>query len=280
MSATAATPTSTMSTTKAPLKVCVVIGVGPGIGRSVALRFARAGYAIALCARSYTYSEPIRNEIDTIGGTSLSVNIDASDPVSVSTGFATIRRLLSPHISILIYNAAVRRISPRPAHQLPIEEFEKFWKINCYGAFLCAREVLNGSSVDNDIGMIKRGEGTMLFSGATGSVRCLAGMSSFSVGKFGLRALAQSLHGDYAKYGIHVAHIIIDGPVDNPLIGGYVRKQWAKTHGEDNKGPPEGVMLQPDDLAEVYWQLHAQPKSTWTHELDVRPSLEKMTSKL
>jgi NAD(P)-dependent dehydrogenase (short-subunit alcohol dehydrogenase family) len=169
----------------------------------------------------------------------------------------------------------VRRIRGTPVETLSAEEFHSFWRVNCLGAFHCAQRIIPLMKAQQ--------RGTILFTGATGSTRSLGGYSSFSVGKFGLRALAQSLYRELHADNIHVAHIIVDGPVDTPIIGGYIRKQMAKS---DEKGDsdsaqntaavPAGVLLNPDDIADLYFFLHSQPRSAWTFELDVRPQREPM----
>uniref|UniRef100_A0A6B2LJG7 Short-chain dehydrogenase/reductase SDR n=1 Tax=Arcella intermedia TaxID=1963864 RepID=A0A6B2LJG7_9EUKA len=164
--------------------------------------------------------------------------------------------------SVLIYNAAARRLIVQGICDVSTEEFINFWKINCLGAFFWSREVLPEMKMNQS--------GTIIFTGATSSLRSLAGLASFSVGKFGLRSLSQSIAREVGPSGIHVAHVIIDGKVDVPLVRKYVEKQKI----------PDISWMSPSDIADQYWAIHKQPKSTWTYELDLRPFDEPMTAKM
>jgi NAD(P)-dependent dehydrogenase (short-subunit alcohol dehydrogenase family) len=135
------------------------------------------------------------------------------------------------------------------------EQFEACWRANCLGAFLGAQQVLPA--------MLKNGQGTIVFTGATASLRGSARFSCLAVGKFGLRALAQSIAREFGPQGIHVAHVIIDGQINTPRVRGI------------NPDREEHTMLSPESIAETYWQLHSQDPTTWTLELDLRPSVEK-----
>ena len=233
-------------------KVAVVVGVGPALGGAVARRFAREGFAIGLVARTDDALRPLEKEIVASGGIAKGVLADATDPASIAAAFAKLRATLGS-VDVLVYNAGafqmgnVLDVSPA--------EFERCWKANCFGGFLSAREVLTP--------MIERGRGTILFTGATASLRGGARFSCLAVGKFGLRALAQSLAREVGPLGVHVAHIIIDGQIDTPRIR------------EMNPNREDHTMLSTDALSETYWQLHAQHPTAWTFELDVRPSVEK-----
>jgi len=232
--------------------VAVVIGVGPGLGAAVAKRFAREGYALALVARKAESSEPVRAEIEQQGGVARVLTADAGDPAAVAAVFAEIQGKLGP-VGVLVYNAGAFRMGE--VAQLTPEQFEQGFRIGCFGAFLCAREVVPG--------MVERGRGTLLFTGATASLRSGAGFAAFAAGKFGLRAVAQSLAREVGPKGVHVAHVIIDGQIDTPHVRAMMPEREART------------MLAPDAIAESYWQLHAQHPSAWTHELDLRPSPER-----
>jgi len=128
--------------------------------------------------------------------------------------------------------------------------------------------------------MLAAGRGTIIYTGATGSLRGAANLSSFSPGKFGIRSLSQVVTREYQSRGIHVAHLIVDGSVDGKLIGGVRRRRWEREGATDILNDIEGSLMQPVDLAKIYWFLHTQPRSTWTHELDVRSQKESMFSKL
>ncbi len=188
----------------------------------------------------------------------------------VST-FKAVKTELGP-VNVMVYNAASRRIHPRSMLDTTTEEFESFTKINMFGAFWASKCVLPD--------MLAAGKGTIIFTGATGSLRGNGGLSSFSPGKFGLRALCQTITREFQTKGIHAAHIIVDGPVDTNIIGGVKRRQWARDGETTKLANVDAYLMQPADLAKIYWYLHTQPRSTWTHELDVRSQMESMFSKL
>jgi NAD(P)-dependent dehydrogenase (short-subunit alcohol dehydrogenase family) len=247
-------------------RICAVVGVGPGIGRAVALRFAKEGYNLALLARRLERIKPIAEEIkqlqSALASTSSSsssspvvepFSVDATDPDSVTNVFKQIEETFGDSPHVLIYNAgsykreSILNITP--------QEFEAHWKANCFGAFLATQKVLPK--------MVERKEGTIILTGATASLRGSALFSCLAVGKFGLRAFGQSLAREFAPKGIHVAHVIIDGQVDNEY---QVKAQPDKSLDS---------FLKSESIAEEYWRLHVQDKTTWTHELELRPYVER-----
>ncbi|WP_437979510.1 SDR family NAD(P)-dependent oxidoreductase [Sorangium sp. So ce117] len=233
-------------------KAAVVVGVGPGLGAAVSRRFAREGFSVGLVARTAAACEAVQREIEGAGGRALSVPGDATDAASVRAAFARVEESLGP-VEVLIYNASAFRVAG--ALELTPRELEDDWKISCLGGFVSAQAALPG--------MLERGRGTILFTGATASLRGGARFASLAVGKFGLRAVAQSLARELGPRGIHVAHVVIDGLIDTPRVRAMVPGRKADT------------LLSPEALAETYLQLHAQAPSAWTHEIDVRPSVEK-----
>jgi NAD(P)-dependent dehydrogenase (short-subunit alcohol dehydrogenase family) len=233
-------------------KVAVVLGVGPGLGASVARRFAREGYAVALMARRIDSLRETHEKISGAGGRALSLPTDAADAASVAAAFAEVREQLGDP-EVFVYNAGAFQLGS--VSDLDPGDFEAAWKANCFGAFLAAREVIPA--------MVARGRGTILLTGATASLRGSANFSALAVGKFGLRALSQSLARELGQKGIHVAHVIIDGQIDTPGF----RKRAP--------GRPTHTLLDPDGIAKVYWELHSQGPTTWTQELDLRPAVEK-----
>lgn len=233
-------------------KVCAVVGVGPGLGGSVAKRFAREGYAIALMARKQETLKPIEEEIQEMGARAASIPVDATDPASVAEGFDRMRSELGP-ADVLVYNAGAFKMGG--VLEVDEEAFQKCLLANCAGAYYAARQVLPN--------MVEQKSGTVLFTGATASLRGGARFSCLATGKFGLRALAQSMARELGPQGIHVAHVIIDGQIDTPRIHEMMPGREAHT------------LLQPDRIADVYWHLHTQDPTTWTQELDLRPSVEK-----
>ena len=233
------------------MKVAAVLGVGPGLGAAIARRFAGEGFAVALMARREESVAAVREEIEDSGGGALGVTTDATNPDSVAASFQRVRAELGDP-EVFVYNAGafqmggILEVSPA--------KFDECFRANCAGAFYAAREVLPA--------MVEAGRGTILLTGATASLRGSARFSALAVGKFGLRALAQSLAREFGPQGIHVSHVIIDGQINTPRI------QEMSPEREDL------TMLSPGAIAETYWQLHSQDRTTWTLELDLRPAVE------
>lgn len=232
-------------------KVAVVLGVGPGLGATVARRFASQGFSLGLMARSAEKLTEIQTEIEKGGGKALSISVDATDPASVTSSFAQLQQLGNPEV--FVYNAGAFQMGG--ILEITPEQFEFNWKTNCFGAFLSVQQVLPA--------MVERGRGTILFTGATAALKGSARFAGLAVGKFGLRALAQSMAREFGPQGIHVAHIIIDGQIDTPRVQGMVADREKHT------------FLSPEAIAETYWQLHLQDVTAWTLELDLRPAVEK-----
>jgi NADP-dependent 3-hydroxy acid dehydrogenase YdfG len=253
--------------------VIAVVGAGPGIGEAVARRFTAEGFVAALLARTEDRLQTMANGIDADFGkgsarywvTDLRVEDD------VISSFKKIREQLG-EVQVLVYNAGARRVNGRSVLDTTTEEFESFIKINLFGAFWSTKCVLPD--------MLAAGRGTIIYTGATGSLRGVAGLSSFSPGKFGLRSLSQVVTREYQNRGIHVAHLIVDGMVDGKLMGAVRRRQWEREGAKDILNDIEAHLMHPADLAKIYWFLYTQPRSTWTHELDVRSQKESMFSKL
>ncbi|WP_164011485.1 SDR family NAD(P)-dependent oxidoreductase [Pyxidicoccus trucidator] len=240
------------TTAKSATKVAAVVGAGPGLGAALAWRFAREGYTVGLFARSEDSLRKVQQMVHEAGGSASLYPTDATDAGAVSESFA---RLREEHGApdVCIYNAGLFRMAG--FLETSPEDFDTSWRINCLGGVLCARAVLPA--------MVERGRGTLLFTGATASLRGGPRSAAFATGKFGLRALAQSLAREFGPRGIHVAHVVIDGVIDT-----------TRTHARGALRQP-AELLSPDALAETYWQLHRQDPSAWTQELDVRPAPEK-----
>ncbi len=226
--------------------VAVVVGVGPGLGSAVARRFAAAGFKVAVARRRPKESAGLAEEI---GGRAYAC--DATEQDSVEAMFAAIdKELGGPRV--VVYNAGAYK----PGGILDIEaaDFERCWRIGCLGGFHVGQAAAKR--------MVAAGAGTIIFTGATASLRGSAKFTNLAVPKFGLRALAQSMARDLGPRGVHVAHTIIDGQIAGERAG-----YRAGDRGED-------AVLAPDAIAEAYYQLHAQPRSAWTQELDLRPCME------
>ena len=229
-----------------------VLGVGPGLGSAVARRFAREGFAVALMARTDESLARARQEIEDAGGKALPVLVDATDPGSVAEAFGRVRLELGDP-EVFVYNAGA--FQPGGILEVDPERFDFCFKANCAGAFYAAREVLPA--------MVEAGRGTVILTGATASLRGSAGFAALAVGKFGLRALAQSMAREFGPQGVHVAHVVIDGQIDTPRVR------------EMSPGREEHTMLSPEAIAGTYWQLHRQDPTAWTLELDLRPAVER-----
>ncbi len=233
-------------------KVAAILGVGPGLGAAVARRFAREDFAVALMARNEDGLSGIRQEIEEDGGAALSISADATDPASVEAAFGRVCEGLGDP-EIFVYNAGAFQMGG--ILEIPPDLFDECFRANCAGAFYAAQQVLPA--------MVEAGRGTILLTGATASLRGSARFSALAVGKFGLRALAQSMAREFGPQGIHVAHVVIDGQIDTPRLR------------ERSPDREEHTMLSPDAIAETYWQLHSQDQTAWTLELDLRPSVER-----
>ncbi len=227
--------------------VAVIVGVGPGLGSALARRCRQAGLGTAVAARTVERIEPLAREI---GGRAY--RCDAASESDVQGLFARVAADLGEP-SLVVFNAGA--FLPRPVIETAVEEFEGCWRALCLGGFLVGREAARR--------MAGRGRGTILFTGATASLRGGARFVNLAVGKFGLRALAQSMARELGSKGLHVAHVIIDGQIDE--------ERRAPLKAE--RGPDS--LLDPAAIAEAYWQLHCQPRSAWTLELDLRPWTEK-----
>jgi len=231
--------------------VAVVIGVGPGLGAALARRFA-TNYAIAMLARKADYLKALAGEIRQTGATVWASSCDVSDPAQIAEAFRAIRKDLGDP-EVLLYNAGTGAFGS--ITEITPEQYEADWRVNALGAFVAAKTVAPG--------MIARGRGTMLFTGATAGVKAGAKSVSFGPAKFAMRGLAQSLARDLGPKGIHVAWINVDGSIDIPGARGL--KPSLKT----------GDFLKPEAIAETYWHLAHQDPSAWTMELEVRPFKEK-----
>ena len=232
--------------------MAAVLGVGPGLGAAIAGRFAREGYAVGLMARSEGSMSGAREEIEGAGGEALAVTADATDAASVARALGEVRGSLGDP-EVFVYNAGAFRMGG--ILELTPEDFDRCWKANCAGAFYAAQQVLPAR--------LARARGTVILTGATAALRGSVRFSALAVGKFGLRALAQSMAREFGPQGIHVAHVVIDGQINTQRV--------REMSGGDRA---ESTMLSPDAIAETYWNLHAQDPTAWTLELDLRPAVE------
>jgi NAD(P)-dependent dehydrogenase (short-subunit alcohol dehydrogenase family) len=218
--------------------VAIVVGVGPGLGAALVRRFAREGMAVAMAARQGDRLAALAKEV---GGKAY--GCDATVETAVDDLFVAVERDFG-RPALVVFNAGgyVRK----PIAELSVSDVENTWRSNCLGGFLVGRAAARA--------MQAVGKGTIIFTGATAAMRGGINFAAFAMGKFGLRALAQSMARELGPKGIHVAHTIIDGGI-----------------GEN----AEATKLAPDAIVDAYWHLHRQQKSAWTQELDLRPWAEK-----
>ena len=233
-------------------KVMVILGAGPGLGAAIARRFTREGFAVALMARRKENLSAIRQEIEDANGTGMTVEADATDAESVAQAFDRVREGLGDP-EVFTYNAGTFQMGS--ILDLIPEQFDNCFRANCSGAFYGAQQVLPA--------MMEKGSGTIILTGATASLRGSANFAALATGKFGLRALAQSMAREFGPQGIHVAHVVIDGQIDTPQLR------------ESQPDREESTTLSPDAIADIYWELHTQDPRAWTLELDLRPAVEK-----
>ena len=233
-------------------KVMVILGAGPGLGAAIARRFAREGFAVALMARRKENLSAIRQEIEDANGTGMTVEADATDAESVAQAFDRVREGLGDP-EVFTYNAGAFQMGS--ILDLIPEQFDNCFRANCSGAFYGAQQVLPA--------MMEKGSGTIILTGATASLRGSANFAALATGKFGLRALAQSMAREFGPQGIHVAHVVIDGQIDTPQLR------------ESQPDREVSTTLSPDAIADIYWELHTQDPRAWTLELDLRPAVEK-----
>jgi NAD(P)-dependent dehydrogenase (short-subunit alcohol dehydrogenase family) len=236
--------------------VAVIAGVGEGLGFALGRRFAQAGYNVALAARTADRLARLAGEIQKAGHKAIPVPTDLREEQEVLALFDALESEHGP-VEVAVYNAGANfRAS---ILETPADMFEKIWRLGCYAGFLFGREAARRMS--------PRGRGTILFTGATASVRGGAHFAAFAAAKNGLRALAQSMARELGPKGIHVAHVVIDGMIDTAAV----RSRFPDR--VKDLGPE--AMLAPDAIAELFFQIHAQPRSAWTMEADLRPYGEK-----
>lgn len=238
---------------KAP--VALVIGAGDNLGSAIARRFAREGFTLCVARRNAEKLQPLVDQITAAGGRAVPFGCDARKEEQVVDMFAKTESEVGP-IEVFVFNVGGNvRFNLR---ETTARVYFKVWEMCAFAGFLCAREAAKY--------MAPRGRGTMIFTGATASIRGSEGYAAFAGGKHALRSLAQSTAREFGKQGIHVAHVIIDGPIDTPFVHERFPDLLASR-------PADGL-LAPDDIAENYWHLHQQKRSAWTFELDVRPWIE------
>jgi NAD(P)-dependent dehydrogenase (short-subunit alcohol dehydrogenase family) len=233
----------------------LIIGAGDATGGAIARRFAREGLIACVVRRNEEKLKPLVARIEAEGGAARAFGVDARDEDQVIALFDTIEREIAP-LEIVVFNIGAN--VNFPIRDTTARVYRKVWEMACFAGFLTGREAARK--------MVPRGRGAILFTGATASLRGRSGFAAFSSAKHALRALAQSMAKELGPQGVHVAHVVIDGAIDTP---------WIRENFPDRAAlKSEDGILEPDAIAEMYWTLHRQPRSAWTHELDLRPWME------
>ncbi len=236
-------------------KAVLVIGAGDATGGAIAKRFAREGYIACVTRRSADKLEPLVAEIEAAGGQACGFASDARKEEEMVALVERIEREIAP-IEVAVFNigANVRF----PVTETTARVYFKVWEMACFGGFLMGREVAKA--------MLPRGRGTIIFTGATASLRGREGFVAFAGAKHALRALAQSMARELWPKGLHVAHTVIDGAIDTEFIRTTFPERYAMK--------AQGGILDPKHIADAYWQIHMQPRDAWTHETELRPWIE------
>jgi len=236
-----------------------IIGAGDFIGSAIAKRFAAEGYIVVAGRRTAEKLATLKSEIESAGGRCVARGLDARKEEDV-TAFLKEADDIAP-LEVCIFN-------PGANVNFPILDttervFRKVWEMACYGGFLTGREAARL--------MLPHGKGTIIFTGATASLRGGVGYAAFASAKFGLRAMAQSMARELGPKNIHVAHLIIDAGVDTAFVRERI-KQFGGEAAVANIQPDQ--LMNPESVANTYWMLHTQTRDAWTFELDLRPYRE------
>ena len=240
--------------------VAVVVGVGAerGLGAALCRRFATEGHHVLVAGRTPQKIEQVVRTIQAQGGSAEPVPTDTTredDVVRLFDRAMAAGPGLDP-VDLVVYNAGNNR--KLDFRELSAEQFEEFWRIGCFGGFLVGREAARR--------LVPLGRGSVLFTGASASLRGKPGFAHFAAAKAGLRMIAQSMAREYGPLGIHVAHVVIDGGIFGDRLLS-ARPQLVQDRGDDG-------LLGIDAIAQTYWQLHRQHRSAWAQEIDLRPFKE------
>ncbi|QVL43240.1 MAG: SDR family oxidoreductase [Alcanivorax sp.] len=233
----------------------LVVGAGDATGGAIARRFAREGFTACVTRRREEALTPLVERIREEGGQARGFGCDARDEDQMRALVDTIEAEVGP-LEVVVFNIGAN--VNFPIRETTARVYRKVWEMAAFAGFLTGREAARV--------MVPRGRGTILFTGATASLRGGRGFSAFAGAKFALRALAQSMARELGPEGIHVAHPVIDGAIDTAFIRANFPERYAL---KDRDG-----ILDPEHIADAYWMLHQQPRDTWTHELDLRPWME------
>ena len=236
------------------MKTAIVVGVGAGIGLGATLcrRLAADGYRVSVAGRTAARVEAVAESIRASGGRAVPMAVDTTSETDVTRLFDADGA--AP--DCVIYNAGNNVM--KPFRDLDARTFEDAWRVGCFGGFLVGREAARR--------MVPEGRGTIIFTGASASLRGRANFAAFAAAKAGLRAVAHSMAREFGPQGLHVAHVVIDGGIDGERLRAR-RPDRVQQAGADG-------LLNLEAIADAYMALLAQQRSAWTHELDLRPFKE------
>jgi NAD(P)-dependent dehydrogenase (short-subunit alcohol dehydrogenase family) len=239
-------------------EAAIIVGVGAqaGLGGALCKRFARGGLHVFAVGRTPQRLETLVSAIGAAGGTATAVPTDTTNEADIVRLFDTVERATGAAPAVVVYNAGNNAYAD--FRQTEAVMFEDMWRVGCFGGFLVGREAARR--------MTGAGRGTVLFTGASGSLRGRPGFAHFAAAKAGLRMIAQAMAREFGPQGLHVAHVIVDGGINGERLRTYV-PQFVAAKGDDG-------LLDLDAIAETYWHLHTQHPTAWTQEVDLRPFKE------
>jgi NAD(P)-dependent dehydrogenase (short-subunit alcohol dehydrogenase family) len=241
-----------------PTAVVVGVGAVEGVGGAVSLRFAAEGYHVLVSGRTTAKIQQVVDAILEKGGSAEAVTADTTSEAEVIALFDHAMSPRAGHESpdVVVFNAGNNQVID--FRETTAEQFEHFWRVGCYGGFLVGREAARR--------LVPLGRGTVIFTGASGSLRGKPGFAHFAAAKAGLRMISQSMAREFGPKGIHVAHVVIDGGINGDRLKKLMPKMVEQRGAEG--------LLGVEGIAEIYWQIHRQPRNAWTQEVDLRPNGE------
>jgi NAD(P)-dependent dehydrogenase (short-subunit alcohol dehydrogenase family) len=237
--------------------VAVVIGVGAarGLGATLCARFARERLHVLVAGRTAERVESVAAALRASGGAATAVPTDATSEGDVLRLFERADALAPGRLELVAFNAGNNAM--KDFLEMEASFFEAVWRVACLGGFLAGREAARR--------MVQQGRGTLLFTGASASLRGRPPFGAFAAAKAGLRSVAQTMARAYGPRGVHVAHVVIDGGIAGELLERF--PAFVEAKGQDG-------LLDLEAIADAYWMLHRQHRTAWTHELDLRPFKE------
>lgn len=238
------------------MPAAVIIGAGDATGGAIARAFAARGLVAVPVRRTADALAPLAAQIETDGNVCVPIACDARDEAAMVALFDRVEADIGP-VEVAVFNIGAN--VPSPIRDETARKYRKIWELTALAGFLTGREAARR--------MVPRGRGSILFTGATASLRGGAGFAAFAGGKHALRALAQSMARELGPLGVHVAHVVVDGAIDTAFIRDTFPERYA-TKSDDG-------ILNPDSIAAAFCMLHDQSRDAWTHELDLRPWSEK-----